>query len=346
MDVKPVIDSPYEFHMELRSRPDSSGTPFYHEVVNDDLSDLIEETFVRGVLGELFPAGPPVVHCAIRPVWSTEPAVGQMEIELSAAEGGEEVRFRQRYASGRWTRRAITLVQALRDEQSLGKSDPAYILLFAEKNGTGVPPRAPELEAPEIVDQSLEDFGIRGLGEGSLVPDRPILLNSRTLDEVIELCRAAGAKETGAALLGKVVRLPEALPGTGTHVVTILSTSIADNRHAGALNEFKFNPEALVEAARVAELREKGERVISVVHTHGWGTGCDECNQNEKCPLAECSTVSVLDYQLIESLFPNKATVMPVAGRKLGAPGKRPVLEIHAWRGGELKPVRWQQYHD
>jgi hypothetical protein len=54
--------------------------------------------------------------------------------------------------------------------------------------------------------------------------------------------------------------------------------------------------------------------------------------------------VSLLDYQVLETLFPSKSTVMPIAGRKLGTEGKRPVLEIHAWRGGEMRPIRWQRY--
>jgi hypothetical protein len=53
-----------------------------------------------------------------------------------------------------------------------------------------------------------------------------------------------------------------------------------------------------------------------------------------------------MDYQVLESLFPGKSTVMPIAGRRLGATGNRPVLEIHAWRGGQVRPIRWQQYLD
>jgi hypothetical protein len=60
--------------------------------------------------------------------------------------------------------------------------------------------------------------------------------------------------------------------------------------------------------------------------------------------LAECYP-SLLDYEL-ESLFPTKALLLPIAGRKLGAPGRRPILQIHAWDGGEMKPIRWQTYDD
>ena len=49
---------------------------------------------------------------------------------------------------------------------------------------------------------------------------------------------------------------------------------------------------------------------------------------------------------LLESLFPSKATLMPIAGRKLGAPGRRPVLEIHAWRDGRMVAIPWRTYRD
>jgi len=57
-----------------------------------------------------------------------------------------------------------------------------------------------------------------------------------------------------------------------------------------------------------------------------------------------CTEVSLDDYQVLESMLPGKATLMPIAGRKLGAPGRRPVLEIHAWNGGKMLPIAWQRY--
>ena len=87
-----------------------------------------------------------------------------------------------------------------------------------------------------------------------------------------------------------------------------------------------------------------GERVLTVFHSHGWGTGCSECNQREQCALPECTLVSLDDYRVLETLFPSKATLLPIAGRKLGASGRRPVLEMHAWRGGSVRPIRWRTF--
>jgi hypothetical protein len=61
--------------------------------------------------------------------------------------------------------------------------------------------------------------------------------------------------------------------------------------------------------------------------------------------LAE-AVPSLQDYRLLATLFPSKSTLMPIAGRKLGAEERRPVLQVYAWRGGEMRPIRWRMYHD
>ena len=217
----------------------------------------------------VLPADPSTIRCEITPLWDSEPVVKEIEIELTAEVDGKQLSHAGRYSAGSWVRRSVRVVLQLRKEQTIGENESAYPVIFAEKNGRqSSSMTVPDLEAPPIVDQSLEDFGVRSLGEGSLVPDRPILFNHRSHEEVIERCMAAGAEETGGAMLGVLIRLPEALPGTTTRVVTVLSASVVDSRHVGSVNEMAFNPEALVEASDMAELRDKGERVISVVHSH------------------------------------------------------------------------------
>jgi hypothetical protein len=71
---------------------------------------------------------------------------------------------------------------------------------------------------------------------------------------------------------------------------------------------------------------------------------CGNCNQNPNCPLSE-SYPSLHDYdQLLAQLFPSKTTLLPIAGRKLGVEGRRPVLQIHAWHGGDMRPIPWATY--
>ena len=147
-------------------------------------------------------------------------------------------------------------------------------------------------------------------------------------------------------MLGKMIRLDEPLSGTSTRVVTVLTASLMDDRHVGELARFTFDPEALHEAAHIAVLRDRDEVVLTAFHSHGWGTDCKRCNQSAECGLPQASYVSLDDYQVLESLFPSKSTVMPIAGRRLGARGDRPVLEMHAWRAGRMTSIPWRTYAD
>ena len=204
----------------------------------------------------------------------------------------------------------------------------------------------PPLQPPAITEQSLDEFGVRELGDGELCPDRPVLVNERMLEEILTHTEEAGSEETGGGTLGKMIRLDRPLPGTTTRVVTVLSASLVDERHDGAVARITFDPAALQEAAQVAQLRAKGETVLTAFHTHGWGTECGRCNQSATCAIPSASHVSLDDYEVLGCLFPSKATLMPIAGRKLGAPGTRPVLEIHAWRGGKMVSIPWKTYRD
>jgi hypothetical protein len=165
------------------------------------------------------------------------------------------------------------------------------------------------------------------------------------VQDAVRRCEQFGTQETGAAVLGKIVRLPAPLPDTETRIVTVLSCAVDDNRHEGDAISFKLSVDALAQAAQMAELRGFGESVQCIYHTHGWKPECANCNEDAHCPLAEANP-SLQDYQLMESLFPGKATLMPIVGRKLGEPSRHPVMQIHAWRGGQLRPIRWQAYSD
>ena len=114
----------------------------------------------------------------------------------------------------------------------------------------------------------------------------------------------------------------------------------------GQPGQFTFSTDALVHASNIGNLRGLGETVLTALHTHGWGSGCDRCNSNAGCLLPQCTEISAQDYTMMETLFPSKGSLMPIAGRRLGAPGQQPVLEIHAWRGGVLRRIRWRHYRD
>lgn len=343
--MQTVINCPWRFASELHREPGALGVPLSSEDATEHVLQLAEEAFVSGVLADALPATAERLHVSVEPVFSRDTIVEHIEMRLTAGDNGSAAEYRARMNGGRWNRTQYQRLLQLREEGTLAKDENAFQALTAS------PAKSPEsepppLQPPAIIDGTLEQFGVVDLGPGELMPDRPILINQRLETDSIAACLAAGARETGAAALGVLLRIPEPLPGTSTRIVTLLTTCIEDRRHTGEVNEWSISPEALAESAQIADLRGFGETVITVIHTHGWSTECGKCNENANCPLAECTHVSLMDYQVLETLFPGRATVMPIVGRKLGAEGKRPVLAMHAWRGGEMRPVRFRRYID
>jgi len=346
MEVQVHIECPYDLSVELAESTGPTAAPIHRESIADDLGELIEESFVRGVLADRLPADPAKLHVVIEPVWLEEPLVDCIQILVTTEQPGSVGGYACTFRHGRWSRRMIGVAQSLRQEGSIPEGRQAFARLIAIRNGEGPAWGPPPLHPLTVADTTLDELGVRSIEETVLTPDRPVLLNGRMVDDILACTRAAGTSESGGGTLGRVARLPEPLPGTRTRLVTVLSNSLTDERHEGAPGRFTFNPAALAEAAHFADLRGQGENVVTAFHTHGWGAGCDECNTNERCLLPQCTTISVDDYVVLESLFPSKATLMPIAGRKLGAPGRDPVLEVHAWRGGRMRPVRWARYID
>lgn len=339
------IDCPWQFASELHREPDADGIPLSSEDATEHVLELVEDAFVDGVLADVLPESPEQVRARVEPVFSRDRIVDRIETHLEAVCNGSAAEYRARFSSGRWNRTRYPRLLQLREEGTLAKEENAFHSLSAVP-GKSKLSQPPLLQAPPIINGTLEQFGISELGAGDLMPDRPILINQRLETDSVTACVAAGARETGAAALGAIVRLPEPLPNTSTPIVTLATTCIEDRRHSGQVNEWSISPEALAESAQIAELRGFGESVITVIHSHGWSTECGKCNENANCPLAECTHVSLMDYQVLETLFPGRATVMPIVGRKLGADGKQPVLAMHAWRGGEMRPVRFRRYVD
>ncbi len=340
-----TTDFPFELFTELSINQELGADAIHRESVHSDLAELVEEAFVGGVLADALPARVEGVRVAVTPVWDQEPRAQALNVRITE-QGGEGRSFTRRFETGRWMRRAQERTSQLVEDGTLEEGALTYVHLLAE--GSEDPPgmRLSPLQAPTITEQSLDEFGVRELGGGELCPDRPVLVNERMLEEILTHTEAAGAEETGGGTLGKMIKLDQPLPGTSTRIVTVLSASLVDTRHDGMVARITFDPAALQEAAQVAQLRAMGETVLTAFHTHGWGTACGRCNQSSTCTLPSATLVSLDDYQVLECLFPSKATLMPIAGRRLGAPGTRPVLEIHAWRGGRMVSIPWRTYRD
>ena len=222
----------------------------------------------------------------------------------------------------------------------MGEKQVAYQLLVAvAANGRSDELQPPVLEIPPIEERTREEAGLRRLGMGALKPERPIVVSRRMEADIAQRTREAGTSETGGAVLGRYVRLPEPLPGTTTRIVTVLAASVCDERHEGSPSRWKISPDALAEAAQLAEI--SGQRVMTIWHSHGF---CAKpCDRRWQCPLVGPGYFSIDDYDVAERLLPSKATVMPICGQDPAQPD--PMLVIHGWEDG-MQPLPWMRDED
>ncbi len=337
----------FDFFAELTLSPERIEPAVHRTSIEDDLADLVDDALVGALLADEVSISPALddVRIEIAPVWIEPPIAQGIEVSIITPGHGGAC-HRHAFQSGRWLRRAKAKATELVAGGTIGEHENVYVRLVAEGRRQEAALRLGAGEPPDIVDQSLDELGVRELGAEPLCADRPVLVNSRMVEQILRETEAAGPTEVGGGVIGKIIRLEQPLPGTTTRVVTVLTAAVSDPRHAGTVARVTFDPDALANAAQVAALRARGERVLTAYHSHGWGTECGRCNHNHDCLIPSASYVSPDDYRVLESLFASKATVMPIAGRKLGAEVDRPVLEVHAWRAGRMEPIAWRAYQD
>jgi Prokaryotic homologs of the JAB domain len=317
------------------------------EDVTANVAELVEELHTSSVLSGRISDRARVVSADVSINWSRQPSIRSLGVQLTVDQEGATIVCRKTFVTGRWKRRAMAVAEHLIADGVLRKDDVVYVGLIGERRSSPVEVPLPPLEPPLIERRTLESLGVRRIQEaGELAPERPVLINARMLADILRQTERSGPSETGGAVLGKIVQLDQRLPGTETSIVTVLSVGLPDSRHEGSIGRFKFSPEAMIEAARISRLRGKGETVQTAWHSHGWGSECGNCNEKRGCALPECTLVSSDDYQVLSSLFPSKSTLFPIAGRKLGAGVRHPVMVLHAWRGGEMGILPYKEYED
>lgn len=334
-----------DLYLELRATNSLEGALLHRECVTGDVAELAEETYVRGVLADRLPEHCELLRAEIKARWSVEPLIRELEVSITAETQQGPQSYTQNFTSGRWVRTAEAARRTLVVEGVAADDATVYRALVGAPPRRPVPAEIPTPPAPRIADQSLEEYGVRRLGDGTLSPERPVLINRRMIADIIRRTELAGTDETGGAVLGKILRLKECLPGTSTRVVTVLSAALSDGRHVGGPASLRYSPDALAEAARIAELRDQQEVVVTAWHSHGWSAECSRCRK-ETCALPNVTHVSSDDYQVLESLFSSKATLMPIAGRSAGQQGEHPTVMVHHWCNGAMRPLRWQEYED
>ncbi len=338
-----IVDNQHRYMHELRRPDDLRGMPLASEDITDSLGEIIDEVYTNAMLADRIGQAHEALRIRVRPKFADQPLVESLRIELFG-DGDDAPLYSQKVKTGPWHRSAQRKVLQLREEGTLDEDETAVEVLTA-RGCSACEIAVPMLQLPPVREATLDECGVRELGGGALAPDRPVLINSRLVTEAVEKCEEADVLETGGAAFGHIVRLPAPLPGTETRVVTILAGMVFDERHTGEVTRYHFSPQALSDAQQMCEMRGLDEQVQTVVHTHGWSGKCGNCNQNAGCLLPE-ATPSLQDYVLLATLFPSKATLMPIVGRKLGIEGRRPAMQVFAWRKGEMRPIRWRQYLD
>lgn len=343
------IRTAHRFSLVLKADADPASVTLHQRAIDADVRHLVKDAFERGVMEDRIPLETVELAATLEPVPADqlpEPYTTAVRVRIEALDDhGARHAYAEEFEHGRWMRRLPEMVLQLREEGTLAEDHSVHRALLAFPDDAARLEPLP-LRLPVVEEGSLEPFGIDRLREGSFTPHRPILVNGRMHDEMLERTEAIGTdREHGAVVLGKHVRLPEPLPQTETRLVTILSTHVDHASIRGSATEVLFSPEALVSALPFAEARGLGESVVTVVHSHLWG--CGECNQKtDGCPLAEATHVSPKDYELLESLFPSRITPFPITGRIVGAEGRRPHLAMNVWRGGRMRSIRYRSYED
>jgi hypothetical protein len=343
------IRTRHRFAFALKADAEPASVALHQQAIDADVRHLVKDAFERGVMEDRIPLETVRVAAHVEPVAAArlpEPHTTAVRVRIEATDdAGGTHEFVEEFEHGRWMRRLPEMVRQLREEGTLDEHASVHRALLAFADDAARLEPLP-LHVPVVEEGTLVPFGIDRLREGSFTPHRPILVNGRTHDEMLERTEAIGTeREHGAVVLGKHVRLPEPLPQSETRIVTILSTHVDHASIRGSATEVLFSPEALVSALPFAEARGLGEGVVTVVHSHLWG--CGECNEKtEGCPLAEATHVSPQDYELLESLFPSRITPFPITGRIVGAEGRRPHLAMNVWRGGRMRSIRYRVYED
>lgn len=341
-----LVTTDYRYMVEIRRTADLSSAPlFSQEVPAADLNELVAELHANAVLAQTVPDRATGIECHLEPRWHDDPIVAQLDVSIQVENADGPVSVSESFRCGRWSRVAQQATAQLREENLIADNELVYALLLALPSDAGQQSWRVPLETPHYVDADLAACGVRRLLPGQVLKDRPVLVNKRLVDDALARCQESGTTEAGAAVLGKIVRLPEPLPSTTTRLVTILSALVEDPRHQGSSFEFAFSSAALAEAMEIADLRGFDETVQTVYHSHGWAKECSLCQENGRCPLAKAQP-SLRDYTMVESLVSSKATLVPIAGRRLGNQQDRPALEIYAWRGGELRAIEWSTYEE
>ena len=106
------------------------------------------------------PCRPPeasrAIRAEVRPVWSEQPWVAELEVRLEAQRNGAAQVHCLRFGSEAWRRRALEETALLRQQGKVGRDAKVYRGLVAQASAAGAAAKALAVDAPLLADLSLE----------------------------------------------------------------------------------------------------------------------------------------------------------------------------------------------
>ncbi len=208
----------------------------------------------------------------------------------------------------------------------------------AVKNGAVHRTENTPFEEPAIAF-GLTDRPLSDLGELDLEiaeDEYPVFFPRQTIVEMEEQTEAAGGKETGGILVGKLFRDPE------QEVIFAEVTAQIPARHVEATEtNLAFTPETWVHARKALRLRRKGEIFLGWFHSHPVKEWCKECpsEKREKCPLL-VDFFSTQDRHLHRTAFPGAHSIALVVNQLAE---DHQTISLFGWKRGVLSQRSFQE---
>ena len=183
-----------------------------------------------------------------------------------------------------------------------------------------------------IDDRRMADTfdGAAVLGE-EVAGDLPVAIDPALLEEMYAIARAAGPREVGGVLLGRLFRDPQS-----REMFAAVSTQIPALEAKGELTHLEFTPETWAGIADLIRMRGNDEIALGWWHlhpVHRWEP-CSRCPESRRrvCPRAQ-GFFSAEDCLLHRAVFPRAYTVAVVVS-------SISETEHHVagfgWRGGRI----------
>jgi hypothetical protein len=181
---------------------------------------------------------------------------------------------------------------------------------------------------------SLQDAVDRAGLPDPAVDALPVFLPETVLAEVRGLTLAAGPRETGGVLLGRLFRDG----GIGRLFVEVTAQVPARHTDASA-TRLTFTADTWTDVRSALALRGAGELMLGWWHSHPVREWCKDCSEEKRreCAFAR-GFLSEDDRLLHRTVFPRAYTLALLAS-DTGAP--EPPLNLFGWSGGRLEERSW-----